>query len=657
MRTDSFWYTSANFPAEYRELSKWPDVDIEALAPRQRDKFRGSRRAVTAYLGGAAATAAARDGGLSRSPLLRQLNRCVALHPDGRIYGWRALLHYQRVRPYVRVVASNGSVGMAGALRQFMQAHPDVRDTLDQAILTSRTPDSVPESRLAHRAVYNQFVRFCRRAKLRDDEYPFNTSDQGRRALRRYTRERLRQHFAAAARQLGGEDARTRTQIGTGQGPSAVSPVPFEVVSIDAHKLNFIGCIGIPSFEGITHVPIQRFWFIPVIEHASRAVLGYHVAITKEPNASDAVAAVRSTLTVWQQRALRLPGQTYPEGASLPSGAFPQARSLCWGRLMLDNATIHYSKAVADQLRGRLGCAVNYGPVRQWYRRPLIESLFSSLERAGFLRLPNSTGTSPTDRKRPNAASKAVQHVILWEEMLDLVDLVVCAYNATPQESLDGMSPLECMQEHLWSAPTTWLPRPLPPLPPSVPELDVTVLEKTVRGSVENGRRPYVQIDGVRYTNEVLSSAAPLIGKKIRVHVRYSALQNVKAFLSSGAEIGVLAGLGAWGRTAHDRVLRRSILRAIKTRVLTIRPDQDVFQAFLTCKAQQALDQRRNITGRRPRVSAPATELARTVRLTGSPVPTVRRTRDDATSTRVHRLHEVRLPCFLEGIRYRGQSK
>jgi len=47
----------------------------------------------------------------------------------------------------------------------------------------------------------------------------------------------------------------------------------------------------------------------------------------------------------------------------------------------------------------------------------------------------------------------------------------------------------------------------------------VTSEKRTVRGGVKNGRRPYVQIDGVHYTNPVLGDTGELIGTILIVQI------------------------------------------------------------------------------------------------------------------------------------------
>src|SRR6202041_4113661 len=102
----------------------------------------------------------------------------------------------------------------------------------------------------------------------------------------------------------------------------------------------------------------------------------------------------------------------------------------------IDNASIHYSKIVAGQIPRSIGCTVSWGPYGDWYQRPEIESLFSALERRGFLSLPNSTGTGPQDPRRNDSVKNAVDLEITWDELLDLIDVSVCTSMATVRREL-----------------------------------------------------------------------------------------------------------------------------------------------------------------------------------------------------------------------------
>lgn len=655
--TKSPWYTRRDLPESLRDLTLWAGVDLDALSPPVRDKVSRRQRAIRAYLQGHALSHIRADCGIANTELLRCLNRCIAEHEDGGIFGWRALLPWQHTRTYVRLAAPvTGASGNGGSFMQFLRDHPEIATPLDEVILKTKAIDALRESRYSHKETYGHFRRLCLRAGIPVTRYPLNAKDDGRRAVRRYALELLKTHFSEHAARTGGTNARLRARIGLGVGRCFSSEVPFDLVSIDAHRLNFIGCIGIPTSTRIEVVPIQRFQLLPVVEHYSRAVLGYEVAITREPGAHDVIKAVRHALTPWSPRKLTLPGHAYPDGAMLPS-ALPDLRGLCWSALLIDNASIHCSTAVAENLRKRLGCALNFGPVRRWYRRPLVESVFSALERAGFLRLPNTTGTGPADPQRPDAVANAVKYEMLLEEMLDLIDIVICTYDATVRDSLGKISPLERLSEAVLAAPAQWLPRSLPPLPPWVPELGAIVLTLTVRGSRKQGRRPYIQYEHVRYSSPVLSQAHDLIGQKIRVHVQNEDLRTVKAFLLTGEELGILNATGGWDRTRHDLSLRQHVLRAAEDRTLIVGPGEDPIQTFLVLKAQQALTRQNARRRRRPTVSQEATALVRAARTSEQPVPEVDPMIAQSTPPPLMRSPTIPLPSFVPPLRHRGVQK
>lgn len=650
-------YTRRNFPEKYRDPDRWPVVELGALDGVSRVRFENFQRAARGYLRGEPITLLSRACGISHSDLLRRLNRALAVHSDGRIWGWRAFLPYARIREYRRLRApGNGPRGLSGAFRQLLADHPELEHALHQAILTGKIPDAIPESRSTHRAIHGYFKRLCRQHRLSETHYPFSTKDRGSRALRRYVLNVRSANFAQAAARLGGHNASVRSRVGTGHPQRLVAQAPFDLVSMDEHRLNFIGCLGLPMPDGsIASIPIHRLILIPVFEHYCRLVLGYSVAIAVEPSAGDVVAAVRSALSVWKPRKLSLPGFSYPPGAALPSGVLPEAVGLCWNALLLDNAMIHYAHATADRMPLRLGCAINFGPVGAWYRRPFIEALFSLLERYGFIRLPNSTGTGPDDPLKPDASGNAVKYTMMVEEMLDLIDVIICTYNATSRTDLDDRSPLEMLSDALSGARGVWLPRRLPALPPSVPELDVTTLRCTVRGNIAQGRRPYIQTHLARYTNPTLSQAPKLIGQELIIHLREDDLRTVKAFLPTGAELGILSALDGWAQTKHNKKLRAAILSEMRDGQLVVPPGHDAVQAFMVAKHEALRVEHARRTSSRPRISPGATALARAMQITGSPLPSaVQQGTGPKLPTVPKSLDAESPPSFVPLVRHRG---
>lgn len=651
-------FNRRTLPPDLRDTATWPNVDIAALEPEALDRFSRRQRGILAYLSGHPVKDIWLEVGIVRAEVLRFLNRCVRPHPDGRIYGWRGLLPWQRTCDYVRLASPNGAGGNAGLFTQFLRDHPEIAGPLDEVILTLKANDALRESRFSHREVYGRFRRLCIEAQISTTHYPLCNADVGRRALRRYARNLLLANFSERAARLGGPNARLRSHLDLGLGERFQSFVPYDLVSLDAHRLNFVGCLGVRDGGRVQAIPIKRLQIIPVIEYGSTAVLGYQVAIGSEPSAQDVVKAVKSALSPWSPRKLSLPGHSYPDKAKMPSAAIPETAGLCWNAMLIDNASVHCARAVSEDLRRRLGCAINFGPVRQWYRRPLIESLFSALERSGFTRLPNSVGYSPTDPLRGDGAAAAVKYQMLLEEMLDLIDIIICTYNATPRDSLGHLSPLQVLGNAMLCANFQWLPRTLSKASVGGAELGTEIITVTVRGSAEKGRRPYIQYRGVHYGSPILSGGYDLIGKQIRIHVFHDDLSTLKAFLPSGEEIGVLTAAGGWGRTAHDAKLRKEVFAAVEDNSLVVGPETDPVADYLVLKRWQLLKQEREKPPGRAKISNEATSLARALKVTGQTLEAgaAPKTLPLARETPPRTPNDA-FPSFVPRLKHRGVKK
>ena len=199
-------FTRRSMPAPYRDTTKRRQVDPSSLDAAERTRFADWHRAVNEYLAGAPLRTICRTCRVTADGLLRRLNRALAAHPEGGIWGWAAFLDYVRIRPYTRLRApATGLRGYAGAFRQFLADHPDIEQALEAAILENKIPDALQESRSVHRAIYSYFRRLCRHVPLSETRYPLNTKDQGERALRRYVLEVRLAHFGKAAARLGGQ--------------------------------------------------------------------------------------------------------------------------------------------------------------------------------------------------------------------------------------------------------------------------------------------------------------------------------------------------------------------------------------------------------------------------------------------------------------------
>lgn len=118
----------------------------------------------------------------------------------------------------------------------------------------------------------------------------------------------------------------------------------------------------------------------------------------------------------------------------------------------------------------------------------------------------------------------------------------------------------------------------------------MTVREvRIIRGSLTNGRRPYVQIDRAPYTSDVLSHAGHLIGKKIIVEINEEDMRQVKAYLENGHPLGPLIAGGRWHRTKHSRTTRKAINRLLYRRILVLTDTDDPVISYCAYKSTMRL--------------------------------------------------------------------
>ena len=65
-------------------------------------------------------------------------------------------------------------------------------------------------------------------------------------------------------------------------------------------------------------------------------------------------------------------------------------------------------------------------------------------------------------------------------------------------------------------------------------------ISRKIMGNVKKGRRPYIQISGVRYGGELLRKQTNLVGRIVILTIQANDLRKVGARLENGPEIGEL---------------------------------------------------------------------------------------------------------------------
>ena len=573
-------------------IATWPAVELSLLNSDSLEAFEAKVSAVTLYLTGVPTSEIQMRTGIPRWDLPRMTKRCLELASDGRIWGFRALIPHVRVAPYTRkkeVLAKRPQqkAGHSGALGAVLAKFPKLNEELVALIKKEAKSRKIHEQKIRATTLHRIFLNHLREQGVTKTEWPFNTLYHGVRSIQAFMKEVLNANFGRGVCAREEKAAKAHLAVGKGVEPLLTFDEPFDAVEIDAYLINAFFTVLFTTPEGTeTEVLLDRLWLIAAIDRASTAVIAYSIVYSSEVGADDVVRVIRDAVSKkWSPKVLTIPGLQYAANTGLPSGLIPECLGANWGCLLLDGALAHLAKSVRESARRSLGFALNWGPVAHFERRPNVERLFKSISDGIFCRLPSTTGANPGTGRADKAEEKAVRYKIRAKDAEELVDVYFAQFNATPSAGLSYLSPLEFIRYFVESDEAQFLVRHLPktvtgssPIP--------CLKECTVRGGMRNGRRPYVQIDQVRYTSYLLGETAALIGQKITIVIDEEDMRQVRAHLSNGAELGFLKANGRWSQTKHSRKTRKAINSLIHRRILVLSELDDPVQVYLRYLAQ-----------------------------------------------------------------------
>ncbi len=436
-------FSLASLDPDLLNMRTWPTIDLDRLDESDQNLVQARQRALELLVEGVPDDQIRSGCNLSRQMAVYLLKRCLQVHPDGRIYGYRILMPYFRSEPYRRTAdIPSGwhftNFGLSGAFSKLLREHPELQELLDRHILKLGGRNHIYEARVQLKSLHKRFMDKCRELKLDEaQQYPFNTVTMGHRSLSPYIHKIIKENITrATAANFGSSAVKT---LSTGDGTNRPIFRPFERVEVDAHKIDGIFVLLIPSiFGGVVVKTVDRLWDITVEEVASGVILSHYRSCRAEINSDDVLQAVARALRLWEPRELRIPTLRYGKGAAYPSSIDPRFIGACWDETSVDGALAEIGKRLKLKLKAVVGCDVNTLARRNPNDRPFIECFFGLLEQNGFHRLPNTTGSSPTDSRRSKPDQAAHKYQMQVEHLDELLDVMHANYNSTPKISLGG---------------------------------------------------------------------------------------------------------------------------------------------------------------------------------------------------------------------------
>lgn len=569
------------------DTTLWATPDEGALLADKQEKYFQRKRAVELFLSGHKKEQIERSTSVASKQIYRLIReRCLAIHEDGQVYGWRGLIPNIRIKTYTRHKKINVDpygAGAAGALQTMLSVHPDLKTDFDRRILAIPSEKRLADIRKSAADHHAWFVNQLRRLGYEQrDEWPFNTASLGYYSVRRYVDVVLKKDAVALAHLKGGKEFVVKLK--TGNGTNRPVYKFMQRVEMDAHKLDGIFCVSLPQSDGSFQEKIvHRLWVIVLIEVVSRAVLGYHFSMRKEVSKDDVLRAIKCSLGRWIPRDISFGDVPYREGAGLLSVLGDGFVGLCWDETSVDGALAENCTHVKENLVKVVGSTLlepktSFSRQRRKDDRPFIEAFFRNLAARGFQRLSNTTGAKPSDKKGRRPDLVAITSRFQFEYAEELLDVLIANYNATPHKGIGRKTPIEyaqflkeCAEGKLRYAE-----------PESVESIFSTRLRCIVKGGAAQGRVPYVNVKYAQYSNEILSRRQDLAGTHI--WVVFHKENDCRVALAStmdGTRLGVLRVGAPWHRTPHSLAVRVAICQAKARGQFDIPPGGDGVRIFM----------------------------------------------------------------------------
>ncbi|PZQ32476.1 MAG: hypothetical protein DI562_03465 [Stenotrophomonas acidaminiphila] len=567
-------------PPERLDLASWVMPSLEGLDSAQQKRFYSLKDAITSYVGGERITPLLQQLSIWKEVFYRAYDKCVALDERGRPIGWVGLLPNLEMQPRQRrkPLPQHQCKGLAGALGLFLSQNGEIAEALNNYLLLNAKRKPGGEAGIRHKSVHMEFLRLCKAKDPDEQSWPFKSRRRGAGAVRKFTNTFLISHYDAIVATQYGDKAATKSKAGNGHVSRLTACMPMDIVEIDEHAMGCIGTVRIQTPEGSRFLDAGRMKLLLLADRHKGWIMAFKVIFREEANAGDAMDVLHAGMVGEPDWAHRAEDQRPTRPLADLDDRFGWCGFNC---LLLDNALIHLAEELVSRVMALSGCAMNFGPVKTPARRQLVERIFNELERAGFKRLPQTTGAGPLDPKRQNAEAAARACVVSEREIVGLVVNLVRKFNEKAGKANLAASPAQRMHALICGPERDQYLFPfLPPLREGEADLSKSIAQAKIRGNKSTGRRPYFTFLDVDYTNPGMSKDWALLGQTADLHVVRTNVRYVDAF-HQGRPVGTCQAGGRWRWSDHSIDLRRHINQLLREGYIDNDRNDDVVAAFL----------------------------------------------------------------------------
>lgn len=534
---------------------QWKEVPMEVVPEKFQKAYEARKKAMDMYIDNVDLKTIENITGVKKMVIMRLLKKCFEIDTNGCYRGYTAVIPYSRSICNKQDSLKKGYGTFSTLLNRF----PELHDFLMGNYYGDKK--YTLEKNMNLRTLHKKFLEKCKELGVQEYEYPFNTSAYGYVSLIRYVRETAAKDLARSAVRLSKDNMQKVMSTGYGTKYSSDPLAPYQRVQVDGHIIDLGYNVQVEHDDGtVSRVMATRPWLFAVIDVSTRCIVGFSVSQEFNYNQFDVLRAVRDAVMPRKRIKFTIEGFAYPENGGYPSMAFPNLKYPVFDEIMLDNAKSHLAQNTVNKVVDFLGCSMNFGSVATPETRGIIERFFGTLETKGFHKLPATTGSNSNDLKRNRPEKECVKYDITYDEIIELLEILIAEYNNSPHNSLLGETPLQAMKRKLDH--TCLIPASLDEEKRAdVEKLLWFTVQRTVRGGSSKGKRAYVQYENAIYRNNLLSSGDSYVGQKITLLVDPEDVSSVEAYAADGTYLGELDALGEYGKKSHSLKSRRSMAK------------------------------------------------------------------------------------------------
>lgn len=137
------------------------------LSDKVRAEYDKRRRAIELLISGTPRTEIAKETGADRKSVLRWFKLCISAHPDGKLFGFRALIPNTRIAPYRRrtefIETTVGTkAGASGVFAKLLRENPDIDEMIKRHVFQLCKRSHVYEGPVRIKSLHKRMIDMCR---------------------------------------------------------------------------------------------------------------------------------------------------------------------------------------------------------------------------------------------------------------------------------------------------------------------------------------------------------------------------------------------------------------------------------------------------------------------------------------------------------------